>query len=130
MTKSSPTQHTLAALRAAGYTCEIVEQNRSYPDPQRPGKRKCWKSDLYGLIDVLAINATKTVGIQCTTDDNALARVKKALAEPKLAVWLKAPGRVFEIWGFRKRPVRGKDMMRTWCFGLDEKGNVTANEEE
>ena len=79
------------ALRESGYTVDVVE--RWIP-------RCRVRKDYIGVGDLLAFSGD-IVLIQATSGSNHSARVKKALAEPRLAGWLRAGGR-FEVWSWRK----------------------------
>jgi hypothetical protein len=99
MSKTTPTQRTLALLRAEGYTAEVVEKRLP----------RCFITrDLFGCIDVLAVRpGSPPLGVQCTTRTNQAARLTKAVALPELRTWL-ASGTVFEVWGWAKVGARGK----------------------
>lgn len=100
---------TLEMLRAAGFQAQIVERFNRFA-----GVRQ----DLFGVIDIVAVPipgtdaATATPGIwgiQCTTADHLADHRKKALAEPRLAVWLSAAaGGRFALVSWSKRGERGK----------------------
>lgn len=90
----TPTSRTLDALRADGWTVDVVER-------WIPGANI--RRDLWGIGDVLAMTADKLLLIQCTSDGNVSARVRKAKAEPRLQTWLAEPSRGFEVWGWGKR---------------------------
>ncbi len=64
----SPTQRTLAYLRAEGYTVAITEHWNQW------ARRRV---DLWGFVDVLALRENETLAVQCTSDSNVSARVKK-----------------------------------------------------
>jgi hypothetical protein len=99
MSKTSPTQRTLAALKAEGFTAAIVEK-------WNPHARI--RQDLFGIGDVLAIRPGELpLLVQCTAGSCHAARVGKAIATRALSVWLLANGR-FEIWSWAKRGPRGK----------------------
>ena len=105
---TSPTKRTLDALRKQGYTCQVVERFCQY------SKRRI---DLFGCIDLVALKERQNIneykpgwwdfipgsilGVQATTGDNASKRVQKAIAEPRLKVWLEAGGK-FQVWGWRE----------------------------
>ncbi len=97
---TSPTARTLEALRKLGCLCQVVEHWNAF------SRRRI---DLYGIIDVVAIRADVpgVTGIQATSTANLTARVKKALAEPALLVWLQAGNR-FSCWGWAKRGKKGE----------------------
>ena len=99
MSKTTPTQRTLARLRAEGYTAEVVEKRLP----------RCFITrDLFGCIDVLAVRpGSPPLGVQCTTRTNQAARYTKAVALPELRTWL-ASGALFEVWGWAKVGARGK----------------------
>lgn len=62
------------------------------------------RKDLYGFIDIIAIDESTTLAIQSTSYPNHSARMKKALAEPNLKTWLKDIhcSREFQVWSWRK----------------------------
>lgn len=67
MTGQSPTQLSLAALRAQGYVCWIVEHWNAFT------KRRV---DLFGMWDILGVGPLGTIAVQTTTT-GVSARVKK-----------------------------------------------------
>jgi len=69
------------------------------------------RQDLFGCIDVLACGSQGVLGIQATTKPNARARMRKALAEPRLEAWL-ASGAAFEVWGWHSPKPRRWDCVR------------------
>lgn len=107
---SSPTQRTLAELRARGYEAEVVERWNQF------AKRRV---DLFGCIDIVACKAASggamwapgsIIGIQCTSGSNHAARLEKARQEPRLQAWLAAGGQ-FAVWSWRKSAA-GKWVLR------------------
>ena len=98
--KVSPMQRSLNKLREDGYRPAIVE----YRVPFKPITK-----DLWGVVDILAINEQETLAIQCTTSSNMAARVTKARESVDLVTWLQqTPMHRFEVWGWLKRANR-------WC---------------
>lgn len=93
----SPTQRTLAKLRADGWLCEIVEH-------WNPFARR--RIDLLGGIDILALKPGELLGVQCTTATNQSKRLAKLKAEPRIAAWLSAGGKV-AVWAWALRGPRG-----------------------
>lgn len=93
---SSPTQRSLAALRADGWLAEVVEK-------WIPGANI--RKDLFGFIDIVAIRDTETVGVQTTSASNLSARVKKMGESPLIGAIRKA-GWKLEAHGWRK--VKGR----------------------
>ena len=63
------------------------------------------RSDLFGFLDivVLDLDSLRILGIQCTTADNAAARVKKITGERGTIArhWLTCGG-IIEVWGWRE----------------------------
>lgn len=91
----SPTELTLRELR------------------KRPGvvpwRTEHWNSfarirqDLFGFVDVLAVGGEHgTLGVQCTSDSNVAARVRKIKESPILPVLLEADWKI-EVWGWKKK---------------------------
>ena len=89
---NSPTQRTLAALKAAGYTAAVVEK-------WNPHARI--RQDLFGFIDVLAIRENEVLGVQACAGSSASARVKKIEDHDNLAAVRKAGIRI-EVHAWRK----------------------------
>jgi hypothetical protein len=93
MAKMSPTQLTLRKLKTDGWTTlAIVEYFVPFAKVRR---------DLFGFIDVLAVKDGDTLGIQCTTFNNRLARVRKIEDSEHLPV-LREANWSLEVWGWRK----------------------------
>ena len=89
----SPTQLTLRKLKTDGWTTlAIVEYFVPFAKVRR---------DLFGFIDVLAVKDGDTLGIQCTTFNNRLARVRKIEDSEHLPV-LREANWSLEVWGWRK----------------------------
>ncbi len=72
----SPTQLTLAKVRADGWLAEVVER-------WVPGANI--RKDLWGFVDVLCIRDGEVLAIQSTSDSNVSARVKKIAEHPNIA---------------------------------------------
>lgn len=100
---ASPTQRTLQLARREGYTAAVVEHWNAHARIRQ---------DLFGCIDVLAVRHSRVLGIQATTKSNARARVRKALAEPRLVAWLSS-GAAFEVWGWHSPMPRRWEVLRT-----------------
>lgn len=102
---TSPTQLSLAHLRADGWTADICE--RWMPTGNGfGGVRK----DLFGMLDLVAVRDAVTLGVQTTSADNASARLTKmtdddhadALAALRAANW------TVVIHGWRKSTKDGR----------------------
>lgn len=94
----TPTQRTLAECRKRGWTAAVVEK-------WNPHARI--RQDLFGCIDILALTPSGVLGIQACAGSSHAARRTKALAEPRLATWLRS-GCTFAVWSWSKRGDRGK----------------------
>lgn len=68
MAKTTPTQRSLALLREAGMLVAVVER-------WNPHARV--RQDLFGCVDLLALDAGKTVAVQTTSKANMAARITK-----------------------------------------------------
>ncbi len=107
------TYKTLEKLRKDGWEPDVVE--RWIGNPAIPLSRV--RRDLWGLIDVLAINAKEfgqtdiesadswpILGIQSTSIGALQPHIEKAMKEPRLRLVL-ASGIVFQIWAWGLRKV-------------------------
>jgi len=106
---TSPTQRSLAYLKKQGLKTGIVE--RWLPNPAYPGGGK--RSDLFGIIDIIAINGPETIGVQSC--GQAFSEHHKKLTEEKKQEtidWLQGGTRQLWLIGWRKLKVkRGKKAM-------------------
>ena len=94
---SSPTQRSLAHLRAAGYPLvQVVERWNPHAKVRQ---------DLFGIVDVLAVSDTEIVAIQTTSASNVAARIAKITDSPALPILRKAGIRVL-VHGWAKRKGR------------------------
>jgi hypothetical protein len=94
----SPTQRTLAALRANGWHAEIVER-------WIPGANI--RKDLWGFADIFCLrNGSCPLAVQCTSASNVAARVKKITESPLLPM-VRAANIAIEVWGWRKLKASG-----------------------
>jgi len=90
-------------MRAHGYIVNVVEKWNAFARIRQ---------DLYGCIDIVGMKeGVGIVGIQTTSGSNHSARVKKSMAEPRLALWLKCGGK-FEVWSWAKK-TQGKRKLWT-----------------
>lgn len=91
---ASPTQRTLEYLRQQG--CQLVAVTEKWNPHAKI------RQDLFGVIDVLAIDANNAVvAVQATSGDNVNARVTKLADSVALPILLKAGIKVF-VFGWRK----------------------------
>lgn len=107
---TSPTQLTLAKLRAEGWSPWVVEYWNSFVHQRR---------DLYGIVDVIGVRGPETIAVQTTSATNVAARITKMRASEYLPRLLAAGWRV-EIHGWGKHPVkRGSKALRWGCRVVD-----------
>lgn len=88
----TPTQRTLATLRADGFMASVVER-------WNPHARV--RQDLFGFADVIAVRNGETLAVQTTSSSNAAARVYKLRHMESVRRCLEAGWRV-EVWGWKK----------------------------
>ena len=84
----SHTPRTLKLYRELGYLATVTERWNPYAKIRQ---------DLFGFIDILAINDTTCVGIQSTSRGNHLARREKILSLPAARAWVKMQGRLIHL---------------------------------
>lgn len=126
---SSPTQRTLEALRKQGYVADVVERRI----------QRFTTKDLFGIGDVLAIDAHGTLLVQATSDqggNHSGARIRKVTTEgaAMMRAWLSNGGRRFEIYAWRKLkpkpPSRQQWFAKRWridlFYGDDPAGELVA----
>lgn len=107
---TSPTQLSLAALRAEGYTAQVVERWNPYARIRQ---------DLFGFVDIVAIRDGETLGVQTTSASCMSARVRKIADAEHLAV-VRAAGWRIEVHGWRKRKVKRDGKAERWrCRVVD-----------
>ena len=94
---ASPTERTLAALRADGWWPEVVE--KWIP-------RARIRKDLWSFCDILALKDGQILAVQCTSGSNVAARVKK-ITECELLPMVRACGIAVEVWGWRRLKASG-----------------------
>lgn len=82
-----------------GWTAQVVE--KWIPQARR-------RVDLFGCIDMIVLDGQQgPIGVQACAGSSHAARMKKALAEPRLQTWLNSGAR-FEVWSWAKQGKRGK----------------------
>lgn len=91
---SSPTQRSLAYLRDHYPLVEVVEKWNPYARVRK---------DLFGIIDIVAVDDRNIIGVQATSASNVSKRVAKITDSPALPILRKAGIRVLvHGWGKRK----------------------------
>ena len=110
MSSRSPTQSSLAVLRAQGYVCWVVEHWNAYT------RRRV---DLFNAWDILAVGNGETLAVQTTSASNVSARVRK-IADNEYTAELRKAGWRLEIHGWRKRKVKRGGKAERWvCRVVD-----------
>lgn len=100
----SPTQRSLAYLKAAGYRAVVVERWNPFARVRQ---------DLWGA-DVLAIKrGSPLLAVQCTTGANVASRIAKLRTGEFDDLW-HSVGAVIEVWGWAKRGPRGQ--RKVWAL--------------
>jgi hypothetical protein len=97
----SPTQRSLAHMRAQGYECAVVEKWNAFI-----GRRQ----DLFGFIDVICLKDGETVAVQATDGTHVSKRVEKIADSDKVAAVRKAGWRIL-VQGWRRNSA-GKYVLR------------------
>jgi hypothetical protein len=88
----SPTQRTLAKLRAEGWLAQVVER-------WVPQARK--RIDLFGFIDVLAVRPGEVLGVQSTSRTNVAGRLAKIADHENIGA-VREAGIRLEVHGWGK----------------------------
>lgn len=96
--KTSPTQRSLKLLRDDGWICQVVEHFNQYARVRQ---------DLFNGIDIVCLKPGEILGVQTTSGTNVSHRLAKLRAEPKIATWLAAGGKLV-VHGWRKLASTGK----------------------
>ena len=96
-----PTQRTLQWYRNRGWLVGVTERYNQYSRTRH---------DLFGFADLLAVNGTAIVAVQCTSQSNASKRVDKIRSECRenALKWLRAGG-LIHVVGWRRLVTRNKD---------------------
>lgn len=101
--KSSPTKLSLAYLRK---TCDAVEVVEHWNPHARIRK------DLFGFIDIIALEGETTIAVQSTSWTNVSSRAKK-IAESPLVGFVRQAGWKIIIHGWKKNPKTNRYELKT-----------------
>ena len=102
--KTSPLQRSKKLLEAEGYTVAIVERWNPWAKVRQ---------DLFGIIDLLAIDQYGTLGVQVTTLGHKQDHITKMEASPNLERLLNA-GWGIELQSWRKLKDGWKVDIKAW----------------
>jgi hypothetical protein len=108
---TSPTQRSLTYLKKQGLKTGIVE--RWLPNPAYPGGGK--RSDLFSIIDIIAIDDARTIG--CQSCGTAFSQHHKKLFEEKaeeVRDWLAGGTRQLWLIGWRKLLKKRGGKLKLW----------------
>ena len=97
MGSTSPTARAIAEMRRLGWMAQVVEKWNPHAKVRQ---------DLFGIIDVLAVDERYCYGIQVTSGSNHAARRTKMSLSTKALVWLRSPHRRLEIWSYSKKKIK------------------------
>lgn len=123
----SPTQRTMKLLRDQGQICWVVERFISQAGPF--GKR----IDLFNIIDIIALTAHSTVGVQSCGQDFAKHLEKLTVEKADETItWLSGP-RELHLYGWRKVKLKRGGTAVRWrpriaIIELDDSGELVARE--
>ena len=114
---ASNTSRTIKALKEQGMKPWIVEKFNRF------GGEFGIRQDLYGIIDVIALNyETGVVGVQCCSGSGYTSHMTKILEEHRQDTidWLKTPGCSLELWAWRKLKVKRGGKAYRWVPRIQE----------
>ena len=94
-------------LRDNGWAYGIVEKTDPYTGLTH---------DYLGIIDIIAVYGTLTLGIQACSKGDKAAHVWKILEEPRLLEWLDGETRTFEVQAWEMGPMPGSGSRRKVWF--------------
>jgi hypothetical protein len=101
--KTSPTQLSLKHLRKTCQCVQVVEVWNSFTRTRK---------DLFGFIDILALEGETTIAVQSTSWANVSARAKK-IADSPLVGFVRDAGWVIHIHGWRKSAKTNRYELKT-----------------
>jgi len=93
----TPSARTLQYLRKQGHICQTVEKWNPFARIRQ---------DLFQIFDIISVDGTSIIGVQCTTKANMSARRKKILASEILPFWKQARGKILLIGWFLNKSNR------------------------
>lgn len=99
-----PTELSLRILRDEGWLVDVCE--RWVPSGSIGQVRR----DLFGMLDLVAVRGTETLGVQTTSHDNVASRIRKMTDDdhaPALNA-LRAAGWTVVVHGWRKTNREGR----------------------
>lgn len=103
-TSGSPTQRSLKLMRDQGYRAEVTEKWNQWAKIRQ---------DLFGFVDILAVGAGLTIGVQTTSYSNMSARVKKIKALDVYTTLL-ASGWKIVVHGWKKNKSNRWEVKEVW----------------
>ena len=101
--KASPTQLSLKEMRKTCHAVQVVEVWNSFTRTRK---------DLFGFIDILALEGETTIAVQSTSWTNVSSRAKK-IAESPLVGAVRDAGWKIIIHGWRKNAKTNRYELKT-----------------
>lgn len=101
------TQRSLKHLRQHGYLCQVIERWNAFAKI---------RVDLFGFIDIVAVERSGLFGIQVTTQNNHATRRNKIQQLGEARTWLEAGGRIL-IHSWKKKQKGGRQV---WEVRIEE----------
>lgn len=101
--KVSPTQLSLKELRKTCHAVQVVEVWNSFTRTRK---------DLFGFIDILALEGETTIAVQSTSWTNVSSRAKKIAESPLVGAVRDAGWRIL-IHGWRKNAKTNRYELKT-----------------
>ena len=111
----SPVQRTLRVLREQGAKCSIVEHFN--PHVGEHGVRQ----DLFGIIDILALDPSGIIGIQVCGSDYKKHFNKLTIERAQDSIdWLSCRGTKLQIWSWRQLKIKRGSKAVKWTPKVTE----------
>ena len=104
----SPTARSLKWCREHGWIAGVVERYNTFSHK---------RTDLFGIIDIIAVKRGRTLGVQTTTGSNLAERVTKGRdnAECDASAWIEA-GNELEFHGWRPLLIKRGGKRKRWVL--------------
>ena len=123
MAKVPPyTALTMKWLRSQGFVAGVVEKWISRGATEEPwdpadGQKKPimgFRKDFLGFIDIIAIDGTRTIGVQSTSGTMKMQHIKKIYANEHVDSWLNGGIRTIWLVTWTKKLVKRGGKARRW----------------
>ncbi len=114
MSRTTPTQRTIKLLREQGVQCGVVE--RWLAHVPRPDGGKGVRQDLFGIIDIIALDPARgVVGIQACGGSGFASHRRTLLGARRsnTELWLRCHGHL-DLYAWRKVKVKRGGKAMVW----------------